>query len=77
MNHQRLIGSDLSIATCPLTDSPWMGGAADMNPVKICIDPPRAHTTGRGNTLSNNAGQRSPASTTVRDLPEHDQGGRW
>ncbi len=28
------------------------------------------------NTLSNNAGQRSPASVTVRDLPKHDRGGR-
>jgi hypothetical protein len=27
------------------------------------------------NTLSNNADQRSPASATVRDLPEHDRGG--
>jgi hypothetical protein len=29
------------------------------------------------NTLSNNAGQRSPQSATIRDLPEHDRGGRW
>jgi hypothetical protein len=29
------------------------------------------------NTLSNNADQRSPRSATVRDLPEHDGGGRW
>jgi hypothetical protein len=29
------------------------------------------------NTLSNKADQRSPASATVRDLPEHDWGGRW
>ncbi len=28
------------------------------------------------NTLSNNVGQRSPASATGRHLPEHDQGGR-
>jgi hypothetical protein len=31
---------------------------------------------GDTNTLSNNAGQRSPASATVRDLREHDPGGR-
>jgi len=29
------------------------------------------------NTLSNNAGLCSPMSATVRDLPEHDHGGRW
>jgi hypothetical protein len=29
------------------------------------------------NTLSNDADQRSPASATVRDLPEHHRGGRW
>jgi hypothetical protein len=29
------------------------------------------------NTLSNNAHRRSPASATVRDLPEHDGGGCW
>jgi hypothetical protein len=29
------------------------------------------------NTLSNNAHQRSPMAAAVRDLPEHDWGGRW
>jgi len=32
---------------------------------------------GRPNTLSNNAHQRSPTSTNVRELRKHDQRERW
>jgi hypothetical protein len=34
----------------------------------------RVEIRGDTNTLSNNAGQRSPASATVRELPEHHLG---
>jgi hypothetical protein len=47
--------------------------------MQVSVAEDRRFELARGcpNTLSNNAGQRSPQAATVRDLPEHDRGDRW